>query len=116
MTIFWPAKYYRPESVNLTFESNWNADEEPESKSDLDASAINLFYIINTMHDITYRVLNDVKNSSDSLKLLETSKQTTLAKVGKKMTQLSETFNHGKVQIMLISNVLPMVKQAKWYM
>jgi extracellular elastinolytic metalloproteinase len=46
---------FRPYSKNFTFLSNWHATQKPNSESDKTASAINLFYLINTMHDITYK-------------------------------------------------------------
>jgi hypothetical protein len=104
---------FRPYSKNFTFLSNWHATQKPNSESDKTASAINLFYLINTMHDITYKVLF-FYSSLDLLKLLETSKLTTLGKAGKKTTQSLVIVSLMKVQITLISKHHPMVKLVKW--
>ncbi|KAL2915168.1 decapping endonuclease targeting mRNA [Polyrhizophydium stewartii] len=41
--------------VNSTFDSAWNATKEPWADENFQASAVNLFYIANVMHDISYQ-------------------------------------------------------------
>lgn len=40
---------------NLTFTSTWTASSQPGTAGNRDASSVNLFYILNTLHDIVYQ-------------------------------------------------------------
>jgi extracellular elastinolytic metalloproteinase len=65
---------YRAEaSGNMIFESNWDAEKEPDFLSNMEASTTHLFYICNMMHDISYQVISN-NDSLDLQKLRETSK------------------------------------------
>jgi extracellular elastinolytic metalloproteinase len=41
---------------DLEFTSTWNAQEGPTSNANKQASTVNLFYLINKIHDISYQV------------------------------------------------------------
>lgn len=51
----WFYTAFRPSSINHQFDSNWKANEDVKSRDNLQASAVNLFYLINSIHDIAYQ-------------------------------------------------------------
>ncbi|KAH9245024.1 hypothetical protein BASA81_017525 [Batrachochytrium salamandrivorans] len=69
-----------PSTSDGVFDTQFNGDEDPRTDANVAASAVNLFYLSNMMHD--------THTSMASLKRLETSKRTTLARADKAMTLL----------------------------
>lgn len=47
---------YRPTASNSKFTSKWNPKEDPASDTNKEASSVNLFYLLNSIHDISYQV------------------------------------------------------------
>lgn len=46
---------FSPDGTNfLQFTSEWDSDYDPVAPMNVNASITNLFYLINTMHDLTY--------------------------------------------------------------
>jgi extracellular elastinolytic metalloproteinase len=85
---------YRPQSTgDLDFDSNWKSEEAPDSESNKKASSVNLFYLVNSIHDISYKVTKN-KLSMVSTKPQGTSSTTIMAAVAKAAIKLLQTPSH----------------------